>query len=63
MIILRGKEEHIKAAQNELKKILHGGEGFSVDKIIVPDSIVGAVIGKGGKNIIKYTLEYMYMNL
>ena len=57
-VIIRGKKECIDSAQKELKKILFGGEGFSVEKLFVPGSIMGAIIGKGGKNITKYETDH-----
>lgn len=57
-VIIRGKNDCIASAEKELKKILFGGDGFSVAKLFVPGSIMGAIIGKGGKNITKYETDH-----
>lgn len=57
-VVLRGKTEGIQAAEQELKKILYGGDGYSVEKLFVPNAIVGAIIGKAGKNVLKYESDH-----
>ncbi len=57
-VTFRGREKNTKSAENELKKILYGGEGFGVEKLFVPNNILGAIIGKGGQNITKYEKDY-----
>ncbi len=58
VVSIKGKSEGISAAENNLKKILFGGDGFSVEKMFVPKAVVGAMIGKGGKNISKYESDF-----
>ena len=57
-LVLRGKSESIKKAEEKVKKILYGGEGFAVQKMFVPALIMGMIIGKSGKNIAKYESDY-----
>ncbi len=57
-IMIRGKKECIESAEEELKKLVYGGDDFSVQKMFVPGSILGAIIGKGGKNILKYESDH-----
>lgn len=58
LIVIRGKRDSIASAQKELNKILHGGDGFAVEKLFVPVSILGSIIGKAGKNISKYESDH-----
>ena len=53
-ITLCGALDDIKRAEKDLRKILSGGDGNSVEEVFVPDLIIGSIIGKGGKNIDKY---------
>ncbi len=56
--VIRGKKENIKSAEKELNKLLYGGDDFAVEKLFVPASILGAIIGKAGKNIAKYESDH-----
>jgi hypothetical protein len=57
-VIIKGKMEDNKCAEKELRKVLYGGDGYSVEKLVVPNSILGLIIGKGGKNIAKYESDF-----
>ena len=49
-LLIRGKKDNVKAAITEVERFFVGGDGFSVSKILVPESVLGQVIGKGGAN-------------
>jgi len=57
VITLRGCKKSIQAVQNEINKMMFGGEGYIVERLFVPISVLGKVIGKQGKNITKYESE------
>ncbi|CAJ1899848.1 unnamed protein product [Cylindrotheca closterium] len=50
LVIIRGEESAVKDAKIRLDQFLHGGNGHSVARVVVTPSIVGGIIGKGGKN-------------
>eukprot|EP00980_Cylindrotheca_fusiformis_P002553 scaffold603_cov118-Cylindrotheca_fusiformis.AAC.5 len=50
VVVIKGTEEEVRAAKSRLDQFLNGGDGHSVAKISVTASIVGGIIGKGGKN-------------
>ena len=63
MLILRGKKDHVEAGLSEIKRFLHGGDGFVVCKLKVPEGLIGVVIGKGGSNISKLESENDGINI
>eukprot|EP00526_Cylindrotheca_closterium_P003765 CAMPEP_0113621100 /NCGR_PEP_ID=MMETSP0017_2-20120614/10774_1 /TAXON_ID=2856 /ORGANISM="Cylindrotheca closterium" /LENGTH=1210 /DNA_ID=CAMNT_0000530821 /DNA_START=20 /DNA_END=3652 /DNA_ORIENTATION=+ /assembly_acc=CAM_ASM_000147 len=50
VVIIRGEETAVKDAKIRLDQFLHGGNGHSVARVAVTKSIVGGIIGKGGKH-------------
>jgi len=58
VVSIKGAVEGINDAEKELKKTLFGGDGFTVEKMFVPNTVMGAIIGKGGKNISKYESDF-----
>ena len=58
IVVLTGKENDIKPAQEELKSYLYGGNGISVIKVFTPTEVLGTLIGKGGSNLKKLEKEY-----
>jgi len=50
VVIIRGEQDAVKDAKIHLDQFLHGGNGHSVARVAITQSIVGGIIGKGGKN-------------
>ncbi|KAL3941419.1 MAG: hypothetical protein SGBAC_004218 [Bacillariaceae sp.] len=58
VVTIRGDETAVKDAKIRLDQFLHGGNGHSVARVAVTKTIVGGVIGKGGKN--RQQLEHKF---
>lgn len=58
VIEIRGLRKNVDVAVLKVKRFLFGGDHFLVLKISVPDNVIGAMIGKGGKNISKFEKDY-----
>ncbi|KAL7567631.1 hypothetical protein ACA910_000225 [Epithemia clementina (nom. ined.)] len=48
VVTATGKKENVEAAKKAINSYLHGGEGVKVVKIVIDDSSVGVIVGKGG---------------
>ena len=57
VVEIRGNEEKAKEACKEIEKFLFGSSDVAVIKVKLPDSIVGAMIGKKGSNLQKLEKE------
>jgi len=51
VVAATGKRDNVQKAISALHRFLFGGDGFSVAKIRLSNELLGAVIGKGGKNM------------
>ena len=58
VIEIRGKQDKVKAAAEKVMRFLYGGDGIIILRIPMPQSIIGALIGKGGSNISKLEKEH-----
>lgn len=63
IVEIRGIEEKAKAAAEEVKRFLYGGDGLVVEKMSIPSTVIGAIIGKSGSNIAKLEKEYPDVNI
>lgn len=57
-VVVRGKKDSVKAAMKVVDQFMHGGDGFYLCKIKVPESALGIVIGKGGSHIAKLEKDF-----
>lgn len=58
VIEIRGLEDNAKKAAVLVNRFLVGGDGLSVLKFCIPESVIGATIGKGGSNIAKFEKNF-----
>jgi rRNA processing protein Krr1/Pno1 len=58
IIEIRGKQNKAKDAAEKVTTFLYGGDGITVLRVSIPQSIIGALIGKGGSNISKLEKEH-----
>jgi len=57
-VVVRGRKDNVIAAMKIVDQFMHGGDGFSLCKIKVPESALGFVIGKGGSHIAKLEKDF-----
>mmetsp|Transcript_37996 Transcript_37996/g.55519 ORF Transcript_37996/g.55519 Transcript_37996/m.55519 type:complete len:1279 (-) Transcript_37996:332-4168(-) len=63
VLAIRGREENVNTAVEAVSKFFNGGDGFGVEKLKVPEGVLGIVIGKGGGNISKLEKDYEGINI
>ena len=63
VIVARGKKDYVLAAKKKLNQFLHGGDGYSVSKLVVSEQAVGAVIGKGGSRRVELEDKHDGVNI
>ena len=57
IVVIRGIQEAAEKTEVDLNIFLYGGDGILVSKIVMSGNAIGMIIGNGGSNIAKTSVN------